>query len=79
MISGKPRELGCIILGRSPASVDAVMARTMGFDPRRIRHIVEAAGHGLGSLDPVVVGDDPESYVMEFRKPKGLKASAVLG
>ena len=79
VISGNPRELGCVILGRNPASVDATMARVMGFDPRRIRHIVEAAGHGLGSLDPVVVGDDVESHVVEFKKPKGLKANAVLG
>ncbi len=79
VISGNPRELGCIVLGRNPASVDAVMARAMGFDPRRIRHIVEAVGHGLGSLDPVVVGGDPESHVVEFKKPKGLKANAVLG
>ncbi len=79
VISGKPRELGCIILGRSPVSVDATMARLMGFDPERIRHIVEAGRHGLGSLDPVVVGDDLESHVVEFREPSGLKANAVLG
>ncbi len=79
VISGNPRKLGCVILGRSPVSVDATMARVMGFDPGRIRHIVEAAGHGLGSLDPVVVGDDLESHVVEFKTPKGLKANAVLG
>ena len=79
VIKGTPRELGCIILGRNPASVDATMARVMGFDPKRIRHIVEAAGHGLGSLDPVVVGDDLGPHVVAFREAKGLKASAVLG
>lgn len=79
VVKGRSRELGCIILGRKPASVDAVMARVMGFDPGRIRHIVEAADHGLGSLDPVVVGGDVESHVVEFRKPKTLKANAVLG
>jgi uncharacterized protein (DUF362 family) len=79
VITGTPRELGCLILGRNPASVDATMARVMGFDPARIRHIVEAAGHGLGSLDPVVVGDEVESHVVEFREPSGLKANAVLG
>ena len=71
--------LGCVILGRRPASVDAVMARAMGFDPGRIRHVVEAAGWGRGSLDPVVVGDDLESSVVEFREPSGLRASALLG
>ena len=53
--------------------------KLMGFDPRRIRHIVEAVGHGLGSLDPVVVGSDVGSHVVEFREAKGLKANAVLG
>jgi uncharacterized protein (DUF362 family) len=67
VISGNPREVGCLILGRNPVSVG------------RIRHIVEAAGHGLGSLDPVVVGDDVESHVVEFKTPNGLKTNAVLG
>jgi uncharacterized protein (DUF362 family) len=79
VISGNPREVGCLILGRNPVSVDSTMARVMGFDPGRIRHIVEAAGHGLGSLDPVVVGDDVESHVVEFKTPNGLKTNAVLG
>jgi len=78
VISGNPRELGCLILGRNPASVDATMARVIGVDPSKVRHIVEAAEHGLGSLDPVVVGDDVESHVVEFKTPKGLKASAML-
>jgi uncharacterized protein (DUF362 family) len=78
VISGNPKDLGCVILGRTPVSVDATMVRAMGFDPRRIRHIVEAADHGLGSLDPVVVGDDPGSHVVRFREPGGLKQNAVL-
>jgi uncharacterized protein (DUF362 family) len=79
VISGNPRSLGCVILGRNPVSVDATMARVMGFDPERIRHIVEAERHGLGSLHPEVVGDDPGSHVVEFKTPSGLKANAVLG
>jgi uncharacterized protein (DUF362 family) len=67
-----------VILGGNPVSVDATMARAMGFDPGRIRHIVEAAGQGLGSLHPRVVGDDVEACRVEFRAPSGLKADAVL-
>jgi uncharacterized protein (DUF362 family) len=78
VIKGRRMKPGCIILGRNPASVDAVMARVMGFDPRKIRHIVEASEHGLGSLDPAVVGSDVESHMVEFKKPKTLKANAVL-
>ena len=78
VISGNPRSLGCVILGLNPVSVDATMARVMGFDPERIRQIVEAERHGLGSMHPEVVGDDPESHVVEFKTPSGLKSSAVL-
>ncbi len=79
VISGNPRNLGCVILGRNPVSVDATMARVMGFDPERIRHIVEAEKHGLGSLHPEVVGDDLGAHVVEFKTPSRLKANAVLG
>jgi len=78
VISGNPRSLGCIILGRNPVSVDATMARAIGFDPEKIRHIVEAERHGLGSLHPKVVGDDLEASRVEFKTPSGLKANAVL-
>jgi uncharacterized protein (DUF362 family) len=76
--SGHPRKLGCIILGRNPVSVDATMARAMGFDPEKIRHIVEAERHGLGSLYPKVVGDDLKDSRVEFKTPSGLRANAVL-
>jgi uncharacterized protein (DUF362 family) len=76
---GNPRSLGCIILGRNPVSVDATMARAMGFDPEKIRHIVEAEKHGLGSLHPKVVGDDLEALKLKFKTPSGLKANAVIG
>ena len=78
VISGKPKSLGCIILGRNPVSVDAVMARVMGFEPEKIRHIVEAEKIGLGSMNPEVVGDKVDDCRVEFRTPKGLKSNAVL-
>jgi uncharacterized protein (DUF362 family) len=78
VISGKPRNLGCIILGRDPVSIDATMARAMGFDPEKIRHIVEAYRYGLGNLHPKVVGDDLEASKVEFKTPRGLKTNAVL-
>ena len=79
VISGNPRSLGCVILGRNPVSVDATMARVMGFNPERIRHIVEAERHGLGSIHPEVVGNDPASHMVKFRTPSGLRSNAVLG
>ena len=78
VISGNPRRLGCLILGRNPVSVDATMARAMGFDPEKIRHIVEAERHGLGSMHPNVVGDDLKASRVEFKTPSGLKSNAVI-
>ncbi len=77
VISGNPKELGCIILGRNPVSVDSVMTRVMGFDPEKIRHIVETAELGLGSITPKVVGDNVEDCMVDFKKPKGLKSNAI--
>jgi uncharacterized protein (DUF362 family) len=79
VISGNPRSLGCVILGRTPVSVDATMARVMGFNPEKIRHIVEAEKQGLGSINPKVVGDDSGSHVVKFKTPSGLKTNAILG
>jgi len=78
VISGRPRKLGCLILGRNPVSVDATMARAIGFKPEKIRHIVEAERHGLGSLNPEVVGDDLDTYRVEFKVPRGLSRNAIL-
>ena len=78
VVGGNPRNLGCIILGRNPVSVDATMARVMGFDPEKIRHIVEAEKHGLGSIYPKVVGDDPEDSLVEFKTPSDLKSNAII-
>ena len=79
VISGKPKSLGCIILGSNPVSVDSVMARVMGFEPEKIRHVVEAEKIGLGSINPEVVRDKVEACRVEFKNPKGLKSNATLG
>ena len=78
VISGRPRRMGCVILGRNPVSVDATMARAMGFDPEKIRHIVEAERHSLGSVHPKVVGDDLEDYRIEFKVPSRLSRNSML-
>jgi uncharacterized protein (DUF362 family) len=78
VISGNPRPLGCIILGKNPVSVDSTLARLMGFNPERIRHIVEAEKHGLGCINPKIVGDELESQMVKFSEPSSLKTNALL-
>jgi uncharacterized protein (DUF362 family) len=78
VVDGNPRKLGCVILGRNPVSVDSVMARIMGFEPDKIRHIVEAERLGLGTINPKVIGNSVDECIVEFKKPSGLRSNAVL-
>jgi uncharacterized protein (DUF362 family) len=55
------RRLDTFIVGKKPASVDATMARTMGFEPESIRHVVKASAHDLGTLTPAIRGRVIES------------------
>jgi uncharacterized protein (DUF362 family) len=79
VISGNPRSIGAIILGSKPASVDATMARIMGFRPEKIRHIVEAEKYGLGSLNPKILGDSVDLLAVQFKQPNNLKSTAITG
>jgi len=67
--TGRPIKIGALIFGREPASVDAILTRVMGFNPRRVKHILLAAKYGLGVLDPEVIGNPIESVAVNFRNP----------
>lgn len=66
---GKLRKMGIFICGHNPASTDATLARVMGFNPKKIEHIVLATKHGLGSINPEVIGERVESVTVKFRRP----------
>ena len=75
---GTPRELGVVVAGVNPASVDAVCSCMMGFDPREIGYLDTANAMGLGEIDIdgiEVVGDGWERFACEFERPYSLKAS----
>jgi uncharacterized protein (DUF362 family) len=74
-IIGTPREMGVIVAGRSPVSVDALCSRLMCFDPAEIPHITKTHEMVLGEMDPEVRGDGWERFVCEFERPYSLKAS----
>ncbi|MFX1533423.1 MAG: DUF362 domain-containing protein [Promethearchaeota archaeon] len=65
----KSRCLDAFIIGNKPVSVDATMARIMGFKPEKIRHLVEAHKYGLGTLNPKVLGKSIESVTVKFEAP----------
>ncbi|TXT57899.1 MAG: hypothetical protein BAJATHORv1_10607 [Candidatus Thorarchaeota archaeon] len=65
----KTHEIGVLILGHRPVSVDSVMAQLMCFEPEKIEHLVESSKHNLGSLSPEIVGESLESVKIEFSSP----------
>jgi len=74
----KTRRINTFILGRKPVCVDATMAKIMGFRPEKIRHLVEAEKHGLGSLKPKILGKSLKSTTVKFNPPSRLSQSALL-
>jgi len=72
------RRLGTFVLGRKPVCVDATIARIMGFKPEKIRHLVEAEKHGLGSLNPKILGKSLKSTTVKFNPPSHLSPIALL-
>jgi uncharacterized protein (DUF362 family) len=67
-----------IIAGKKPVSVDATMARIMGFEPERIRHLVEAERYDLGKLSPKILGENIESAIIKFRPPDYIEPTALI-
>jgi uncharacterized protein (DUF362 family) len=47
-----PRPLGTVVIGSEPVSCDAVTARVMGFDPRRLRSVTQPELVGSHPLGP---------------------------
>jgi uncharacterized protein (DUF362 family) len=74
----KTRRLNTFIFGRKSVSVDATMARIMGFNPEKIRHLVEAEKYGLGSLNPKILGTSLKSTTVKFNPPSHLSPSALV-
>lgn len=69
-----PYPLNTVILGTDPIAVDAVTARCMGFDPQRLKSVVQPARRTdlpLGAADPAqirVQTADGDSLAASFRQ-----------
>jgi len=72
------RNINSLIIGRQPLSVDSIMARIMGFDPKIIRHLVLAEKYGLGTFHPEILGESLESSMVPFDEPPSLSSTAIL-
>ncbi len=68
---GDPVNLGILVAGLSPGTVDSVCSRMMGFDPIDISHIRLACEKGLGQIDTAdmkILGE-PLKTMHKFRPP----------
>lgn len=74
----KKRRLDTFIVGNDAVSVDATLARIMGFEPKRIRHLVEASKFNRRSLNPSILGQKLDVVKKNFNPPQKLDPSALL-
>ncbi len=72
VLIGRKKKIGIIICGRDPVAVDAILARVMGFTPSKIKHLALAEKHGLGSLNPEVIGEALDSVIVKFKKESNI-------
>lgn len=55
-LHGRPVRSGFLAAGTNMVEVDAAVARAMGFEPRRVKHLRIAEDEGLGTTNPEVIG-----------------------
>jgi uncharacterized protein (DUF362 family) len=68
-VFGKPVEMNLILAGKDLVAVDAVSARLIGYHPHEILLTVNAAGRGLGVMNPEqieVVGEKLQNVRRRF-------------
>lgn len=69
---GRAKPLGLLIAGKDGLAVDAVCARIMGLEPRKIKHLRLAYERGLGVMDIEkieVKGEPLDEVVAKFELP----------
>jgi len=71
-IQGSPVQLGLIIAGKNPVTVDAACCHIMGFNPYAAEPLWKAHQQGMGEIDPQrirFIGEDVESVRRRFSLP----------
>jgi len=77
---GSPVNLGLIIAGQNPISVDASCAYIMGFNPYAVEPLWKAHQQGMGEIDPQkirFVGENLEGVKTKFRSPSVSRQNLV--
>jgi len=79
-IHGKPVNLGLLISGKNPATVDAACCHIMGFNPYAVEPLWKAHQQGMGEIDPQkiqFVGEDVSNVKRKFDSPTLSKMNIV--
>lgn len=77
-VIGSPRNLGVIVAGVNPLTVDALCCGMMGLSPGDVEHLARAYEMDLGEIDLdsiEVLGEDWRSLAQVFERPYTLKAT----
>ncbi len=77
-VIGSPRDLGVIVAGVNPLTIDAICCGMMGLNWCDVDHLVRAYEMGLGEIDldsVEVLGEDWRSLAQVFERPYTLKAT----
>jgi len=69
-VHGTPVQMDTVIASTDVVGADATGSRIMGFNPERIDHIRWADETGLGSMNPMVVGDSVDSVTRVFKRAR---------
>jgi len=79
-IHGKPVNLGLLISGRNPFTVDAACCHLVGFNPYAVEALWKAHQQGLGEIDPQkirFIGEDVTKVRSKFSLPMLSKANVI--
>jgi uncharacterized protein (DUF362 family) len=79
-IDGKPVNLGLIISGKNPVTVDAACCHVMGFNPYAVEVLWKAHQQGMGEIDREKIrflGESLDSVQRKFVGPAFTRQNLV--
>ena len=74
-----PRKLDLIMASQDPVAIDSAVAKIMGENPKRIKHLQLAQKAGLGNINYIPKGDNPEHFKKEFPKKTAMTKFLTSG
>jgi uncharacterized protein (DUF362 family) len=66
VVGKTPKRLDLLMAGCDPVAVDYMAAKISGFNPKRIKHLMESKKLGVGSINVKCVGDNWTQFAEEF-------------